>query len=65
MSSTFLYYPMDHYSVPFLLICNSEKPGSHHHGGGASMYLIVQVQYTCTEVSELLTYRPMAYNFIS
>lgn len=51
-----IYYLMDHSNWLSLLICLD----SHHL---PSIFLIVQLQYTCITVLELLTHTPMEYNF--
>lgn len=67
MSPILLCFHMNRSSLFPLPICNltlphSEKAGSHHV---PFIYLIVQFQYMCTVVPELLTCTLMGMNFIN
>lgn len=54
MSVTLIHCHMDH--------CSNEKPDSHHL---SSFYLVVQFQYMCIVISDLLTFIPMEHSIIN
>lgn len=66
MSPTLIYYHKIILASFLLLIYNfplqHKKPASHHL---PSIYLVVQLHYTCIVVSELLTHTPLGNNTIT